>query len=87
MNNARSIGFGQFLEVGAAWLLAIVWLMPLVYAFWSAFHPAEFATRFSLLAPLTLENFREVWDQAPFARIASNTPIESAIPSGLGCGG
>ena len=73
MNNARSIGFGQFLEVGAAWLLAIVWLMPLIYAFWSAFHPAEFATRFSLLAPLTLDNFREAWDQAPFARYYLNT--------------
>ena len=73
MNSARSIGFGQFLEVGAAWLLAIVWLMPLIYAFWSAFHPAEFATRFSLLAPLTLDNFREAWGQAPFARYYLNT--------------
>ena len=73
MKGARSIGFGQSLEVGAAWLLAIIWLMPLIYAFWSAFHPAEFATRFSLLAPLTLENFREAWSQAPFARYYFNT--------------
>jgi len=73
VKGARSIGFGQSLEVGAAWLLAIIWLMPLIYAFWSAFHPAEFATRFSLLAPLTLENFREAWSQAPFARYYFNT--------------
>jgi len=73
MNGARSIGIGQSLEIGAAWLLAIIWLMPLLYAFWSAFHPAEFATRFSLFAPLTLDNFREAWDQAPFARYYLNT--------------
>ncbi len=73
MKGARSIGFGESIEVGAAWLLAILWLMPLIYAFWSAFHPSEFATRFSLLAPLTLDNFREAWDQAPFARYYLNT--------------
>ena len=64
---------GHALEVSAAWLLAVLWLMPLLYAFWSAFHPAEFATGFSLLAPLTLENFREAWSQAPFARYYLNT--------------
>ena len=37
--------------------LALVWLAPLAYAFWSAFHPAAYATSFSLSAPSTLENF------------------------------
>ena len=60
-------------EAAAAWLLAILWLSPLIYAFWSAFHPAEYATRFDLFAPLTLENFRIAWDQAPFARYFLNT--------------
>ena len=31
-------------------LLGLLWLMPLIYAFWSAFHPPAFATRFDLLA-------------------------------------
>ena len=44
------------LESAAAWLLAILWVLPLAYAVWAAFHPAEFTTRFALLAPLTLEN-------------------------------
>ncbi|MDA7948089.1 MAG: carbohydrate ABC transporter permease [Hyphomicrobiaceae bacterium] len=61
------------LEVGAAWLLAFLWLLPLIYAFWSAFHPSEYATRFDILAPLTLDNFREAWSQAPFARYYLNT--------------
>ena len=30
------------LEVTAAWLLALVWLAPLAYAFWSALHPAAY---------------------------------------------
>ncbi len=53
------------LEVLGAWLLALVWLAPLIYAFWAAFHPPAYATRFELFAPLTLENFAEAWSQAP----------------------
>ena len=49
------------LETAAAWLLALLWLSPLVYAFWASFHPPEFATRFELLAPLTLGNFAKAW--------------------------
>lgn len=61
------------LEASAAWLLAVLWLSPLLYAFWAAFHPVEFATRFELLAPLTLENFAKAWTYAPFARHFVNT--------------
>ena len=34
-------------------------IVPLAYAFWTAFHPPEVATRFALGAPLTLDNFRK----------------------------
>ena len=71
--SGRSISVLATLENAAAWLLAILWLSPLIYAFWSAFHPAEYATRFELFAPLTLDNFRIAWDQAPFARYFVNT--------------
>ena len=63
----------EWIENAAALLLAVLWLAPLLYAFWAAFHPSEYSTRFDLLAPLTLENFVEVWDQAPFARYFLNT--------------
>ena len=66
-------GFGWWLETAAAWVLALLWLSPLLYAFWAAFHPPEFATRFVLTAPLTLANFAEAWAQAPFARYYLNT--------------
>ncbi len=64
---------GNPVETAAAWLLAVLWLAPLIYAFWSAFHPPEFATSFELTAPLTLENFARAWRQAPFARYFLNT--------------
>ena len=73
IQGGRSISVFAQLENVAAWLLAILWLSPLIYAFWSAFHPAEYAIRFDLFAPLTLENFRIAWDQAPFARYFLNT--------------
>ena len=63
------------LETGGACLLAFIWMLPLLYAFWSAFHPPEFATKFALFAPLTLENFAVAWSRAPFARYFLNTFI------------
>ena len=63
------------LETVAAWLLATLWVLPLVYAVWTAFHPGEYSARFVLTAPLTLENFARAWDAAPFARYFLNTTI------------
>lgn len=62
-----------WLSTLGAWVLAIAWVMPLLYAMWAAFHPAEFATRFALTAPLTLENFVSAWQAAPFPRYFLNT--------------
>jgi sn-glycerol 3-phosphate transport system permease protein len=56
-----------------AWLLALLWVLPLLYTVWSAIHPALYSTRFDLFAPLTLENFVRAWDAAPFARYFLNT--------------
>ena len=66
-------GSALALETLAAWALGILWVLPLVFAFWTAFHPAEFSTRFLLSAPLTLENFEKAWQAAPFARYFVNT--------------
>ncbi|MFA6266654.1 MAG: carbohydrate ABC transporter permease [Pseudolabrys sp.] len=57
----------------AAWAFALLWALPLVYALWAAFHPAAYATRFDLTAPLTLENFAHAWVAAPFPRYFLNT--------------
>lgn len=72
---SQNQGWSFYLETTAAWILGFLWLLPLLYAVWSAFHPPEFATRFELLAPLSLENFRVAWNQAPFAQYFLNTFI------------
>ena len=63
------------LETGAAWLLGLLWILPLAYAVWTAFHPAAFSTRFDPTAPLTLQNFANAWHAAPFARYFLNTTL------------
>jgi sn-glycerol 3-phosphate transport system permease protein len=62
-------------ETVGAWLLAVLWLAPLVYALWASVHPRAFATTFSLTAPVTLDNFRSVLDAAPFGRYYVNTVV------------
>jgi sn-glycerol 3-phosphate transport system permease protein len=74
VSNHRSSSL-SLLETVAAWLLGIVWFLPLVYAVWTAFHPSANATRFDLAAPLTLDNFKAAWAAAPFARYFLNTTL------------
>jgi sn-glycerol 3-phosphate transport system permease protein len=66
-------GFGRVVESIAAGLLAFLWILPLLYAVWTAFHPAEFSARFTPGAPLTLANFERAWAAAPFARYFLNS--------------
>ena len=61
------------LESAAAWMLGLLWILPLAYAVWTAFHPSEYSTRFELGAPVTLSNFADAWHAAPFARYFLNT--------------
>ncbi|MBM6592992.1 carbohydrate ABC transporter permease [Microvirga pudoricolor] len=65
-------GFAVLTNI-SAWVLAILWVSPLIYALWTAFHPAAYAARFDLGAPWTLENFERVWHAAPFATYFLNT--------------
>jgi sn-glycerol 3-phosphate transport system permease protein len=63
------------LETFGAWLLGLLWMLPLLYAVWTAFHPAIYATHFDPLAPLTLTNLQAAWQAAPFTRYLINTVI------------
>lgn len=56
-----------------AGVLALIWIGPLLYAIWTAVHPAAYEAHFTLTAPLTLENFIKAWNAAPFARYFLNT--------------
>ncbi|MFN3292184.1 MAG: carbohydrate ABC transporter permease [Gemmobacter sp.] len=70
---ARPFDLDRALIHLGAWALAMVWILPLAYAVWTAFHPSAYETRFVLLAPLTLENFVTAWNAAPFGRYFVNT--------------
>jgi sn-glycerol 3-phosphate transport system permease protein len=74
---------GRAVETAAAWLLGLLWILPLVYACWTAFHPSEYSTRFDPAAPLTLENFVRAWEAAPFARYFLNSFLLVTVTLGV----
>ncbi|MCA1335871.1 carbohydrate ABC transporter permease [Pseudooceanicola marinus] len=61
------------IEAALALLLALVWISPLLFALWAAFHATTDAVNFTLSAPLILDNFRTAWDGAPWLRYFLNT--------------
>lgn len=63
----------RVLDAVAAWVLGLLWILPLAYALWAAFHPAAYMARFDPTAPLTFENFARAWALAPFPRYILNT--------------
>lgn len=71
----RRLTYDRLLITCGAWALALVWVMPLAYAVWTAFHPAAFEANFDLFAPITFENFTRAWNAAPFGRYFLNTFI------------
>ena len=48
--------FSERLNVIGAWLLALLWVTPLLYAIWTAIHPIEYEANFDIFAPLTTFN-------------------------------
>jgi sn-glycerol 3-phosphate transport system permease protein len=68
-----TVSISTALETLGSWFLGLLWILPLVYAVWTAFHPPEFEVRFDLTAPLTFTNFVSAWTAAPFARYFLNT--------------
>ena len=73
--DAHAIGFGRGVEIVGAWLLGALWILPLLWAVWSAIHPAAASAQPGLFAPLTLHNFVAAWNAAPFARYMTNTVV------------
>ena len=63
----------RHIEPLLAIVLAIVWISPLLFAFWAAFHNVSDAVNFRLTAPWTLDNFATAWDGAPWLRYFLNS--------------
>lgn len=65
--------FSKHLDSFGAVVLACIWISPLMFAFWAAFHTTSDAVNFNLLSSWTLDNFRIAWDGAPWLRYFMNT--------------
>jgi len=65
--------FSKHLDSIGAITLACIWIAPLMFALWAAFHTTSDAVNFNLLSSWTLDNFRTAWDGAPWLRYFMNT--------------
>lgn len=61
------------------WIAAVLWLLPLLVSIWLAIHPVNQQGNFSLLTPLTWQNFIDAWQTAPFARYFINTLFQVVL--------
>ena len=58
-----------------AWVLAIVWISPLLFATWAALQPSGTALGMDFSNPLTFENFVYVWNAVPWVGYFTNTVV------------
>ena len=71
----------EVVETIAAWLLGLLWLLPLLFAIWTAIHPSAYVAKFDFLAPITGQNFVTAWEAAPFARYFLRTCLTASVLS------
>lgn len=73
---SQHTGFiARIINTASAWLLGLIWLLPLLFAAWAAFHSSANTAKLDFLAPITLNNFATAWSSAPFARYFLNTAL------------
>ncbi|UOE94425.1 carbohydrate ABC transporter permease [Alkalihalobacillus sp. LMS39] len=59
----------------SAYILALLWVIPLVWLVVTAFQPKELATTLTPQFVFTFENFKDAWNAAPFVQYYINTFI------------
>ncbi|MDQ0504021.1 carbohydrate ABC transporter permease [Xanthobacter agilis] len=69
----RPIRWSTALDAAGAWLLALVWIAPLLFAVWASLRAPGEALDFSLSRPFTLDNYRAAWVAAPWPTYMLNT--------------
>lgn len=69
----------HYLESAGAVLLAVIWISPLLFAFWAAFHSTSDSVNFNLMSAWTLANFQTAWQGAPWLQYFLNTFILVSI--------
>ncbi|RJE87564.1 carbohydrate ABC transporter permease [Paenibacillus sp. 1011MAR3C5] len=63
------------ISYGLMYIMAAVWLIPLVWTVWTAFRPKRLALSSSISIDFTLSNFTHVWNAAPFSTYYLNTIV------------
>lgn len=71
----KPIRWGETLEKVGAWLLALIWIAPLLFAAWAAFRSPEAALNMDWRAGWSLENFTTAWQRAPWVQYFFNTAL------------
>ncbi|CCN69688.1 carbohydrate ABC transporter permease [Vibrio nigripulchritudo] len=73
MNQIQITPWSKIINGIASWLLGLLWVLPLLYMVWAAFHSGSDAISFDLSSPWRLDNFFEAWTMAPFVTYMWNT--------------
>lgn len=73
MNQIHITPWSKIINGIASWLLGLLWVLPLLYMVWAAFHSGSDAISFDLSSPWRLDNFFEAWTMAPFVTYMWNT--------------
>ncbi|MCM5557589.1 carbohydrate ABC transporter permease [Pleomorphomonas sp. JP5] len=63
---------GQTFDTIGAWLLALLWVAPLMFAIWASLRPSGAALGFGDVG-FTLDNYRNAWNAAPWLTYFANT--------------
>ncbi|ORT52764.1 ABC transporter permease [Vibrio sp. qd031] len=61
------------LSLLGAWFVGVLWVLPLLYMVWAAFHTGSDAIYLDFSSKWSLENFSQAWQVAPFIRYIWNT--------------
>lgn len=69
----RGLRLDGLLDAAGAWLLALIWIAPLLFAVWASLMPSGHALDFSGSVMPTLDNYQNAWNAAPWGLYFRNT--------------
>ncbi|MDV7105565.1 carbohydrate ABC transporter permease [Vibrio sp. TH_r3] len=73
IQQVRAFNLVRYANLLAAWVVGVLWVLPLLYMVWAAFHTGSDMIYLDLSADWSLTNFHQAWEMAPFIRYIWNT--------------
>ncbi|UQZ84621.1 L-arabinose transport system permease protein AraQ [Paenibacillus konkukensis] len=68
----------RYLKYGVMYVLAAVWIIPLIWTVWTSFRPRDLIVSAGWSLQFTVDNYKHAWSAAPFGLYYLNT-IEMVI--------